>query len=88
MCNQTVSLVGAAIERLGIPTVAIVFLREVAEKVRPPRALWVPYPHGYALGAPNDAPLQRAVLRAALQLLGEAGPGPALRDLTLEDIAR
>jgi D-proline reductase (dithiol) PrdB len=81
MCNQAVCLLAAAIEARGIPTVCIVLLREVAEKVRPPRALAVPYPHGYPLGAPHDPEVQRAVVRAALAMLAEDGPGPLLRDL-------
>ncbi len=55
-------------------------LRVIAESVRPPRGLLVPYPHGYPLGRPNDAPLQRRVLRALLDLANEAGPGPILRE--------
>jgi hypothetical protein len=43
MCNQAVSLIAAEIERQGITTVCIVLLRDVAEKVRPPRALFVPF---------------------------------------------
>ena len=70
MCNQAVSLVAAEIERRGIATTCIVLLREVAERVGPPRALSVPFPHGYPLGAPHDAPLQRDVIRSALALLG------------------
>ena len=80
MCNQTVSLVAAEIERAGIPAVAQVYLKEAAERIRPPRALWVPFPHGYALGKPNDAVLQLDVLRQTFALLGEAGPGPVLTD--------
>jgi len=41
-------------------------LPEITERVRPPRALSVPYPLGYPLGAANDATLQRRVLRALL----------------------
>lgn len=41
-------------------------LPEVTARVRPPRALSVPYPLGYPLGAANDAALQRRVLRALL----------------------
>ena len=37
--------------------------------VRPPRALWVPFPHGYTLGSPADPAAQHAVLEAALRLL-------------------
>ena len=44
-------------------------LTEVTGKVRPPRALAVPWPLGFPLGAPGDAALQRKVLRAMLALL-------------------
>jgi len=69
MCNQTVSLVAAALEQQGISTVAIQLLRMVTEKVRPPRALFVPFRHGYPLDSPDDPEKQRAVIRAALNLL-------------------
>jgi hypothetical protein len=81
MCNQAVSLVAAELERRGVSTVVLQLLREVAEKVRPPRALLVPFRHGYPLGRPHDPALQHEVLEAALQLLETAaGPGPVLRD--------
>ena len=66
MCNQAVGLVAAELERRGISTVAIQLLRRVAEKVRPPRALWVPFRHGYPLDTPDQPDRQRAVLEAAL----------------------
>lgn len=69
MCNQTVSLVAAELERRGIATVAISLLRSVSERVRPPRALAVPFRHGYPLGRPHDPEQQLAVLAAALRLL-------------------
>jgi hypothetical protein len=69
MCNQAVCLVAAELERQGISTVALVLLREVAERVRPPRALALPFRHGYPLDRPGDPPRQRAVLEAALRLL-------------------
>jgi len=64
-----VSLVAAELEQRGISTVVIQLLRLATEKVRPPRALMVPFRHGYPLGAPNDPELQRAVITAALNLL-------------------
>lgn len=69
MCNQAVCLAAAELERHGISTVAIVLLREVAEKVRPPRALFVPFRHGYPLGEPDAPDRQRAVLDSALRML-------------------
>jgi hypothetical protein len=47
--------------------------------VKPPRALFVPFPFGMAFGRPNDPGLQHRVLRAALELLAEP-VGPVLRD--------
>ncbi|CAN5488515.1 hypothetical protein BH11MYX1_BH11MYX1_52020 [soil metagenome] len=41
-------------------------LPEITERVRPPRALSVPYPLGFPLGAANDPTLQHLVLRALL----------------------
>ncbi len=82
MCNQAVSLIAAELERNGISTVCIALLREVAEKVRPPRALAVPFPHGYPLGRPNDPALQKRVMTQALALLGREGPGPVLEDFS------
>ena len=69
MCNQAVGLVAAELERHGVSTVAIQLLRRVAEKVRPPRALCVPFRHGYPLDTPNDPQRQIAVIEAALRML-------------------
>jgi len=69
MCAQTVCLVQAAIEREGITTVAISLLGEVARQIKPPRALFVPFPMGHPLGEPNKPELQHRVIAAALRLL-------------------
>jgi hypothetical protein len=76
-----VCLIAAELERQGIATVAIQLLREVAERVRPPRALFVPFRHGYPLGKPSDPKGQRAVIEAALRLLED----PSLRPPVLAD---
>ena len=60
-------------------TVAIALVREHAERVRPPRALWVPFYFGYALGKPDDPEFQHQVIYAALSTL-DAGSGPVLAD--------
>ncbi len=65
----------------GISTTSISLVREHTEKVKPPRALWVPFPFGHAFGRPNDPELQHRVLRAALDLLGEP-VGPVRRELS------
>jgi len=71
-----VSLVAAELEQQGISTVVVQLLRLVTEKVRPPRALVVPFRHGYPLGSPNDPEKQRAVIAAALNLLTNPGLKP------------
>jgi hypothetical protein len=68
-----------AIETEGVATTSISMVREHTEKTKPPRALFVPFPFGYALGRPLDPDLQHRVLRAALDLLAEPS-GPVLRD--------
>ena len=82
-------LIAAELERHGIATVAIQLLREVAERVRPPRALFVPVPHGYPLGAPDDPALQHRVIDAALRLLeDDALRPPVLVDYRGANLAR
>jgi len=76
MCNQTVGLVAAELERRGIATVALQLLRNVAQRVRPPRALFVPFHHGYPLDRPGDPARQHLVLEAALGLLEDAALQP------------
>jgi hypothetical protein len=81
MCNQAVGLVAAELERRGISAVAIQLLREVALRVRPPRALLVPFRHGYPLGAPGDPARQHEVVEAALRVLEAPDlEPPVLRD--------
>lgn len=67
------------LEAAGIATTQISLVREHTAAMRPPRALWVPFPLGRPLGAPGDASFQRKVLLAALQLL-ERESGPVLDD--------
>jgi hypothetical protein len=68
------------LEAQGVATTAISMVREHSEKTKPPRALFVPFPFGHALGRPDDPALQHRVLAAALALLAEPA-GPVLRDL-------
>ena len=72
-------MLARALEAQGIATTSISLVREHTEKVKPPRALFVPFPFGHALGRPNDSELQHRVLRAALDLLS-APAGPVLVD--------
>ena len=54
-------------------------VREHAERVKPPRALFVPFYFGFALGKPDDPEHQHRVIQAALDLL-QAPQGPVLAD--------
>jgi hypothetical protein len=64
-----VGLIATELERAGVSTVAIQLLREIAEKVRPPRALVVPFRHGYPLDVPDDPLRQHAVIETAFKML-------------------
>jgi hypothetical protein len=82
MCNQTVGLIQVELERRGIATASVSLLRFIAEIVRPPRALVVPFAHGQPLGRAGDAGTQHRVLAALLHLVAHApGPGPVLAEL-------
>ena len=72
-------MLARVLEHAGVSTTSISLVREHTEKVKPPRALFVPFPFGMAFGRPNDPELQHRVLRAALDLLAEPA-GPVLRD--------
>jgi hypothetical protein len=76
-----VCLIATRLERHGIATVVIQSLRQVTEKIRPPRALAVPFRHGYPLDAPNDPARQHAVIEAALKMLEDQSlQPPAIQD--------
>ena len=67
------------LEEEGISTTHISLIREHTERIKPPRALWVPFELGRPLGVPGDAAWQTRVLRAVLELL-EASSAPVLVD--------
>ena len=67
------------LEREGLLTTGISLVRENTESMRPPRALWVPFPLGRPLGKPADPDFQLDVIEAALNLL-QRPRGPVLED--------
>ena len=73
------SVLARVFEAAGLTTVAIALVREHAERVRPPRALWVPFYFGYALGKPDNPEFQHQVISAALSTL-DTPRGPVLAD--------
>ena len=64
-------------------TASISLIREQTERVRPPRALWVPFPLGRPLGIPGDTNFQLDVLRATLGMLSTATE-PVIEDYPIE----
>ena len=49
-------------------TASVTLLPEITRKIGVPRALAVPYPLGYPLGAPGDVALQSTIVRSLLAL--------------------
>jgi len=64
-------------ESEGIATTAIALIREHAETMRAPRALWVPFELGRPFGSPGEPAFQRRVVGDALTLLNST-EGPVL----------
>jgi hypothetical protein len=62
-----------------LTTVALSLVREHSEKVKPPRALFVPFPLGLPVGHPGNTAEQQAVLDLAFSML-DAPSGPVLLD--------
>lgn len=80
MCNQSVGLIQRAVEATGISTTSITLDESITKRVKPPRALSVPYRFGYPLGEPNNPELQHAIIAEALALLADEGTPPILKN--------
>ncbi|MBT4489103.1 MAG: hypothetical protein HOK30_22895 [Rhodospirillaceae bacterium] len=59
-------------------------MREITERLRPPRFLWVPFELGRPFGAPDEPEFQTEVLRATLALLEREEAPPILDDFPVE----
>lgn len=79
MCNQSVGLIQRAVEDVGISTVSIALIESIAKKVKPPRALLVPYGFGHPLGKPNNPTLQHSIIAEALAMLEDDNSPPILK---------
>jgi D-proline reductase (dithiol) PrdB len=64
-----VGLIARTLEAAGIATVSVVGLKEIAEKVRPPRAVHLKWPFGHPLGEPFNCEQQFSVIHYALRAL-------------------
>lgn len=71
-------------EAAGLTTVVLASMREVAERMATPRALYCEFPLGRPLGRPDDVALQRDVLGRALALTEASEPVLDTYPLTIE----
>ena len=55
-------LIQREVENSGIPTVSIFNVRKFSNKVKPPRAVFLDFPTGHALGEPFNEDEQRIIL--------------------------
>jgi hypothetical protein len=74
-----VGLIARMVEAAGIPTVSMIGLREIAEKVHPPRSIHLKWPFGHPLGEPGNRAQQLTAIHYALRALYEVEqPGAIL----------
>lgn len=79
-------MIQSVIEKSGIPTVSVTMLKEVTEKVNPPRALFVDTPLGYPLGRARDPELRKRIIWAALSLLDRRDNLPIIDEFPPVDV--
>ena len=82
MCPRTLCTLAHVFEAAGLSTLVITPMKEVAERMKVPRALYTPFPVGLSLGKPRDKEFQYEVLQAAFGLLEEP-KGPAIREFSV-----
>ena len=68
------STLAHVLEAAGLSTVVLASMRDVVERMHPPRALYCEFPLGRPLGKPGDPDFQRDVLMRALALLEAEAP--------------
>lgn len=76
LCNQTAGVVARELERAGLSTVCAVTIKEVAQQVRLPRAVFINFPFGRTFGPAGSAALQESIvmdLAGALRRLERPG---------------
>ena len=86
LCTRTGGVIAHALEAAGLATVAISLVREVSERLGPPRSLFCRFPFGRPLGKPDDPEFQREVMLAAFDLLRRPA-GPVLADFPVAVVA-
>ena len=84
ICHQSVGLIQRSIEARGIPTVSVTVARDVTEKIKAPRAIFLQWPMGHHFGVPFHRDLQKRVLVEALDLLETAQLSGTIRDIPIK----
>ena len=74
-------MVARILEAEGLATVVVATFKEAAERVRPPRTVFVRFPIGLTLGGPGESAKQRIVIEDALAFLADAEEPGNLRVL-------
>lgn len=67
-------LIARTLEAAGIATVCIIGIRDIAEKVHPPRSVHLRWPFGHPLGEPGNRAQQLSVIHYAMRALYSAAP--------------
>ncbi|HWS54502.1 MAG TPA: glycine/sarcosine/betaine reductase selenoprotein B family protein [Pyrinomonadaceae bacterium] len=82
LCHQTMALLARAVEAAGVPTMMLAVDRDLAERVRPPRAAYYAGEFGCVVGKPDWPEYQRRVLDESLRLI-EPIDQPGVRNLVV-----
>ena len=72
------------IERSGIPTIGISIVRNLTEKIKPPRSIHLYWPYGHPLGEPFLVAQQAAVLGKAFDALYQITEPGTIVDVTFK----
>ncbi len=81
MCNRAVGLIARVVEGYGISTVALSLNREITEKVKAPRSLYLRFPYGSPLGEPDHIDMQRTILKDMFDALTSISQPGTIIDL-------
>ena len=74
-------LIQREIETAGIPTIGISIVRRYAEKIKPPRTVFLDWPFGHPLGEPFNEAQQRTVVIDVLKALNSIKKPGSILDL-------
>jgi D-proline reductase (dithiol) PrdB len=83
LCHQSVGLLARALEVAGFPTMTLGVVKDIVEKVRPPRVALHDGELGSVAGRPNWPEHQRRILDESLRLI-ESMDQPGIRNLAVE----